>query len=54
MTSHPVLVHEVHAAAGPGFNVYARPECADGYPPMTDAPDTPDTPDATRQPRGDD
>ncbi|TLS41986.1 hypothetical protein FE633_33465 [Streptomyces montanus] len=36
-TSEPVLVHEVHAATGPGFNVYACPECAHHYPPMTDA-----------------
>ncbi|MDQ0776590.1 DNA-directed RNA polymerase subunit RPC12/RpoP [Streptomyces aurantiacus] len=35
-TSSPVLVHEVHAATGPGFNVYACSECADQYPPMTD------------------
>ncbi|KAA0941892.1 hypothetical protein FGF04_04435 [Streptomyces apricus] len=37
VTNRPVLVHEVHAATGPGFNVYACPECADQYPPMTDA-----------------
>ncbi|MGW6009091.1 hypothetical protein [Streptomyces sp. NPDC055210] len=36
VTAQPVLVHEVHAATGPGFNVYACPECADQYPPMTD------------------
>ncbi|WP_307539507.1 hypothetical protein [Streptomyces sp. V3I8] len=36
MTNRPILVHEVHAATGPGFNVYACPECADQYPPMTD------------------
>ncbi|MEV0218453.1 hypothetical protein [Streptomyces sp. NPDC050704] len=47
-TSHPVLVHEVHAATGPGFNVYACPECADHYPPMTDVLEIPDTP---RRPR---
>ncbi|WP_406474621.1 hypothetical protein [Streptomyces sp. NBC_01615] len=35
-TDDPVLVHEVHAATGPGFNVYACPECADRYPPLTD------------------
>ncbi|AQS68195.1 hypothetical protein B1H29_15755 [Streptomyces pactum] len=35
-TDEPVLVHEVHAATGPGFNVYACPECAEHYPPMTD------------------
>jgi hypothetical protein len=35
-TYEPVLVHEVHAATGPGFNVYARPECAAYYPPPRD------------------
>ncbi|MGK9460498.1 hypothetical protein ACSLFT_10745 [Streptomyces sp. G6] len=35
-TDEPVLVHEVHAATGPGFNVYACPECAPHYPPMPD------------------
>lgn len=35
-TDEPVLVHEVHAATGPGFNVYACPECAPHYPPTTD------------------
>ncbi|MFC4464971.1 hypothetical protein ACFPH6_10520 [Streptomyces xiangluensis] len=43
-TSHPVLVHEVHAATGPGFNVYACPECADHYPAMTDPLELPETP----------
>lgn len=37
MTSEPVVVHEEHAATGPGFTVYACPECADHYPPPTDA-----------------
>lgn len=36
-TDAPVLVHEVHAATGPGFNVYACPACATHYPPPTDA-----------------
>ncbi len=35
-TSEPVLVHQVHAATGPGFNVYACAECAEQYPPLTD------------------
>ncbi|MDT9701705.1 hypothetical protein [Streptomyces sp. P17] len=35
-TEEPVLVHEVHASTGPGFNVYACPECAVHYPPMPD------------------
>ena len=34
-TDEPVLVHEVHAPSGPGFNVYACPECATHYPPLT-------------------
>ncbi|MDQ1028531.1 DNA-directed RNA polymerase subunit RPC12/RpoP [Streptomyces umbrinus] len=41
-TSHPALVHEVHAATGPGFNVYACSECADHYPPMTDVLELPE------------
>lgn len=36
-TEEPVLVHEVHAPTGPGFNVYACPECATHYPPLTEA-----------------
>ena len=35
-TDEPVLVHEVHAATGPGFNVYACPDCAAHYPPRPD------------------
>lgn len=35
-TDAPVLVHEVHAATGPGFNVYACEGCAASYPPPTD------------------
>ncbi|MFZ3596623.1 hypothetical protein [Streptomyces sp. BH104] len=35
-TDEPVLVYEVHAPTGPGFNVYACPECAPSYPPMVD------------------
>ncbi|MFC8568861.1 hypothetical protein ACFUIW_24215 [Streptomyces sp. NPDC057245] len=34
-TDEPVVVHEVHAATGPGFNVYACPECTPHYPPTT-------------------
>jgi hypothetical protein len=42
-TGVPVLVHEVQAATGPGFNVYACPECAARhYPPLTDALDLTD------------
>lgn len=32
VTSTPVLVSEVHAASGPGFNVYACAECAPSFP----------------------
>jgi hypothetical protein len=38
-TTAPVLIHEVHAATGPGFNVYACPDCAPLYPPLPDAMD---------------
>ncbi|POX56418.1 hypothetical protein C3489_05030 [Streptomyces sp. Ru71] len=38
-TGTPVLVHEVHAATGPGFNVYAWSECAVHYPTTTDVLD---------------
>lgn len=34
VTEQPVLVHEVHAATGPGFNVYACQDCALAYPPL--------------------
>ncbi|MGP4044756.1 hypothetical protein [Streptomyces sp. 2A115] len=42
-TDAPILVHEVYAATGPGFNVYACTECADHYPPMTDVLEIPET-----------
>ncbi|GGL07010.1 hypothetical protein [Streptomyces flaveus] len=42
-TDDPVLVHEVHAATGPGFNVYACQDCADHYPPLTDVYELLDT-----------
>ena len=32
-TDEPVLVHQIHAPTGPGFNVYACPDCAIHYPP---------------------
>ncbi|MFF5494633.1 hypothetical protein [Streptomyces aquilus] len=38
-TEEPVLVHEVHAPTGPGFNVYACQECAPYYPPQPDVLD---------------
>ncbi|MER5222142.1 hypothetical protein [Streptomyces flaveus] len=43
-TNTPVLVHEVHAATGPSFNVYACTDCADHYPPMTDPLQLPEAP----------
>ncbi|WP_409470331.1 hypothetical protein [Streptomyces sp. HC307] len=42
-TDEPVLVHEVHAATGPGFNVYACPDCVEHYPPLTNALELLDT-----------
>jgi hypothetical protein len=33
VTGEPVLVYQVHAATGPGFNVYACQACAVHYPP---------------------
>ncbi|MFI7008997.1 hypothetical protein [Streptomyces sp. NPDC050145] len=36
LTSEPVLVHEVFAPTGPGFNVYACLDCARHYPPLID------------------
>lgn len=41
-TDEPVLVHQVHAPTGPGFNVYACPDCATHYPPPTDPLEIPD------------
>ena len=37
VTTSPVLVSEVHAASGPGFNVYACAECAPLIPKLPDA-----------------
>ncbi|WP_033203637.1 MULTISPECIES: hypothetical protein [Streptomyces] len=39
VTDAPVLVSEVHQNSGPGFNVYACPECAPHFPPMPDVLD---------------
>ena len=39
ITSTPVLVSEVHAASGPGFNVYACAACAPSFPRPPDALD---------------
>ncbi|MBD0842243.1 MULTISPECIES: hypothetical protein [unclassified Streptomyces] len=36
MTDRPVVVSEVHANTGPGFNVYACPGCAPSFPPLPD------------------
>ncbi|MEV6317090.1 hypothetical protein [Streptomyces sp. NPDC051776] len=35
-TASPVVVHEVHGASGPGWNVYACPACAPYFPPVPD------------------
>jgi hypothetical protein len=35
-TADPVIVYEVHANTGPGYNVYACPNCAPCYPPQRD------------------
>ncbi|NUR67336.1 MAG: hypothetical protein HOQ47_16395 [Streptomyces sp.] len=43
ITEEPVLVHEVHSPSGPGFNVYACPQCAPHYPPLTDVLELLDT-----------
>ncbi|MFF8829701.1 hypothetical protein [Streptomyces sp. NPDC015131] len=39
LTREPVTVSEVHAGSGPGFNVYACPECAPHIPRPPDALD---------------
>ena len=36
ITREPVLIAEVHANSGPGWNVYACPDCAPTYPPRPD------------------
>lgn len=36
VTDRPVVVSEVHQATGPGFNVYACPDCAPHFPPVPD------------------
>ncbi|MET8677652.1 hypothetical protein ABZW18_08690 [Streptomyces sp. NPDC004647] len=36
MTTAPVLVREVHSNSGPGWNVYACPDCAPYFPPGPD------------------
>lgn len=36
VTDEPVLVHEVHSATGPGWNVYACRRCAPRFPPPVD------------------
>ncbi|MFI1468299.1 hypothetical protein [Streptomyces wuyuanensis] len=36
VTDEPVLVHEVHSASGPGWNVYACRGCAPRFPPSVD------------------
>ncbi|MFJ8664287.1 hypothetical protein [Streptomyces sp. NPDC093600] len=39
ITDTPVLVGEVHQNSGPGWNVYACPECAPHFPPPPDVLD---------------
>ncbi|MFC8273362.1 hypothetical protein ACFUJR_12690 [Streptomyces sp. NPDC057271] len=39
ITNTPVLVSEVHQNSGPGFNVYACPECAPLFPSVPDVLD---------------
>jgi hypothetical protein len=36
ITDTPVVVSEVHQNTGPGFNVYACPDCAPHFPPVPD------------------
>ncbi|MFV2119052.1 hypothetical protein ACE14D_11640 [Streptomyces sp. Act-28] len=37
ITDSPVVVSEVHQNSGPGWSVYACPECAPRLPPVPDA-----------------
>jgi hypothetical protein len=39
ITEAPVVVREVHSNSGPGWNVYACPDCAPHIPPVPDALD---------------
>ncbi|MGV2918820.1 hypothetical protein [Streptomyces alfalfae] len=39
LTGEAVVVAEVHQNSGPGWNVYACPECAPHSPPLPDALD---------------
>lgn len=39
VTDAPVTVAEVHRSSGPGWNVYACPECAPHFPPVPDVAD---------------
>jgi hypothetical protein len=48
ITEVPVLVREVHAGSGPGFNVYACPDCA---PHITPGPDALEVIELARQHR---
>jgi hypothetical protein len=49
MTTSPVLVREVHSNSGPGWNVYACPDCAPYFPP---GPDPLEVIEAARRRRG--
>ncbi|WP_371534993.1 hypothetical protein OG210_03925 [Streptomyces sp. NBC_00466] len=39
VTDEPVVVAEVHQNSGPGWNMYACPECAPHLPPVPDVID---------------
>ncbi|MFI5650517.1 hypothetical protein ACIA71_04815 [Streptomyces anulatus] len=39
LTERPVLIAEVHQGTGPGFDVYACPDCAPAFPPLQDVLD---------------
>ncbi|MFZ4137465.1 hypothetical protein [Streptomyces koyangensis] len=39
ITDAPVVVAEVHQNSGPGWNMYACPQCASHFPPVPDVID---------------
>ncbi|MER7918129.1 MULTISPECIES: hypothetical protein [unclassified Streptomyces] len=39
VTDEPAVVAEVHQNSGPGWNVYACPQCAPHFPPVPDVLD---------------
>ncbi|ANZ16284.1 hypothetical protein O1L44_10170 [Streptomyces noursei] len=44
ITDAAMVVSEVHQNSGPGWNVYACPECAPHFPPVPDVFDRPQWP----------